>query len=163
MPSKSTKKKVSGDEKEPLIYPLIPLRDVVIYPHMVIPLFVGRVESIKALEFAMSKDKQVMLVSQKNASIDVPTEKDLFSVGTVATILQLLRLPDGTVKVLVEGISRAKITQFVSDEHFMKVAIEVFEEPEKTQDSEIVVLMRNVTTQFEELVKVNKKIPPEFQ
>lgn len=145
--------------------PLIPLRDVVIYPHMVIPLFVGRAESIKALESAMTQDKQVALVAQKNASIDVPAEADLFSVGTVATILQMLRLPDGTVKVLVEGVSRARVLSFlpVSEEcPFMRVQLEVHTETEITEDPEVTVTMRNITAQFEQLVKANKKIPPEL-
>ncbi len=148
-----------------LTLPLIPLRDVVIYPHMVIPLFVGRAESIKALEFAMSKDKQVALVAQKNASIDSPTDADLFSVGTIATILQMLRLPDGTVKVLVEGISRARVTAFLNitdDAPFMRVQCDVYHELEVAEDPEIVVAQRNITAQFEQLVKVNKKIPPEL-
>src|SRR3989338_9261737 len=111
--------------------PLIPLRDVVIYPHMVIPLFVGRAESIKALETAMAADKQVILIAQKNAMVDVPTEKDLFMVGTVATILQLLRLPDGTVKVLVEGILRARVSAFldVKEVGFMQTQLETTPEP----------------------------------
>src|SRR3989338_11609036 len=125
--------------------PLIPLRDVVIYPHMVIPLFVGRAESIKALESAMTQDKQVALVAQKNASVDIPAETDLFSVGTVVTILQMLRLPDGTVKVLVEGVSRARVLSFlpVSEEFpFMRVQLEVHAEKEITEDPEVTVTMR---------------------
>ena len=144
--------------------PLIPLRDVVIYPHMVIPLFVGRAESIKALETAMAADKQVILIAQKNAMVDVPTEKDLFMVGTVATILQLLRLPDGTVKVLVEGILRARVSAFldVKEVGFMQTQLETTPEPAVTDDPEIVVLIRHITAQFEQLVKANKKIPPEL-
>ena len=142
--------------------PLIPLRDVVIYPHMVIPLFVGRAESIKALEYAMSKDKQVILVAQKNASVDVPTDQDLFSVGSIATILQMLRLPDGTVKVLVEGLSRAKIVTITTEQEFMLAQLEVHQEKDQEEDSEIQVLIRNVTAQFEQLIKANKKIPPEL-
>lgn len=145
-----------------LSLPLIPLRDVVIYPHMVIPLFVGRAESIKALESAMSKDKQVVLVAQKNASIDIPTEKDLFEVGTVSTILQMLRLPDGTVKVLVEGVSRARLKSFANKDGFMYAELELHQETDKPDDPEITVMMRNVTAQFEQLVKANKKIPPEL-
>src|SRR3990167_9458699 len=142
--------------------PLIPLRDVVIYPHMVIPLFVGRAESIKALESAMTQDKQVALVAQKNASVDIPAEADLFAVGTIATILQMLRLPDGTVKVLVEGVSRACVAAFLSDDAFMQAELEIHLEPEPPEDPEVTVLMRNVTAQFERLVKANKKIPPEL-
>lgn len=162
MAQKPRKKVLKADLTGDITLPLIPLRDVVIYPHMVIPLFVGRTESIKALEFAMTKDKQVVLVAQKNASVDVPEEKDLFSVGAVATILQMLRLPDGTVKVLVEGISRAEVVSFSSDENFMQAQVKLYQESEKTDDPEVLVLMRNVTAQFEQLVKANKKIPPEL-
>jgi len=153
-------KKMSPENNTTL--PLIPLRDVVIYPHMVIPLFVGRAESIQALESAMTKDKQIVLVAQKNASIDAPTEQDLFSVGSVATILQMLRLPDGTVKVLVEGVSRARLMSFASTDKFMQAQIDIYTESETPDDPEITVLMRTVTAQFEQLVKVNKKIPPEL-
>jgi ATP-dependent Lon protease len=148
-----------------LTLPLIPLRDVVVYPHMVIPLFVGRTESIKALESAMGESKQVVLVAQKNASVDVPTEADLFSVGTISTILQMLRLPDGTVKVLVEGVSRARIASFstiTQDQPFMRAQLEVQQDIETSEDPEITVLMRSITGQFEQLVKANKKIPPEL-
>lgn len=146
------------------VLPLIPLRDVVVYPHMVIPLFVGRTESIKALEVAMAKDKQIVLIAQKNAAVDVPTESDLFAVGTIATILQMLRLPDGTVKVLVEGVFRARIVSLsmVEDGHFMQAQLTTYQEPETPIDTEIQVLTRNVIAQFEQLVKANKKIPPEL-
>jgi len=154
-----SKKKIPEDG---VTLPLIPLRDVVIYPHMVIPLFVGRTESIKALESAMSKDKQVVLVAQKNASVDVPTENDLFMVGAVATILQLLRLPDGTVKVLVEGVSRARVIRFLLSGDFMQAEVALDHESEVTEDPEITVMMRNVVAQFEQLIKANKKIPPEL-
>ena len=164
MSAKTVKKTAA---KKPVItsgnaLPLIPLRDVVVYPHMVIPLFVGRSESIKALEYAMSKDKQVVLVAQKNASVDVPSEKDLFSVGSVATILQMLRLPDGTVKVLVEGISRAKILTITTEQEFMLAQLEVHQEKDLEEDPEVQVLIRNVTSHFEQLIKANKKIPPEL-
>lgn len=142
--------------------PLIPLRDVVVYPHMVLPLFVGRAESIKALESAMAKDKQVVLVAQKNAAIDSPSEKDLFSIGAVSTILQMLRLPDGTVKVLVEGVFRAKIMSCEIKDGFMQAIVDPQVESEKNDDPEVTVLMRKIVTQFEQLVKANKKIPPEL-
>lgn len=142
-------------------FPLIPLRDVVIFPHMVIPLFVGRSESIKALEEAMSKDKKIFLIAQKDAAVDVPQESDLYTVGTISTILQMLRLPDGTVKVLVEGVSRAKMSTFSDDEEYMSAGIEVYTE-EEVDHAEIRVLMRNITAQFELLVKANKKIPAEL-
>ncbi|MCX7121147.1 MAG: endopeptidase La [Gammaproteobacteria bacterium] len=160
--AKAPKKSPKVDLNNKLILPLIPLRDVVVYPHMVIPLFVGRPESIKALELAMEKDKRVVLVAQKNAAIDVPTQDDLFSVGAVATILQMLRLPDGTVKVLIEGVSRARILGFVSDQAFMQAGLDIYEEPVLEEEPEITVIMRNIVTQFEQLVKANKKIPPEL-
>ncbi len=97
-------------------YPLLPLRDVVVFPHMVIPLFVGRADSIRSLEEAMAEDKQVFLLAQKEAAVDTPKEEDLYRIGTLATILQLLRLPDGTVKVLVEGARRAKLIQFIKND-----------------------------------------------
>ncbi len=159
MSSKSESEFVSSDE---MTLPLIPLRDVVIYPHMVIPLFVGRAESIKALEDAMNKDKQVFLVAQKDPAIDVPAEKDLFTIGTVSTILQMLRLPDGTVKVLVEGVSRAKLNSVINEKTFMLALVSPFVEVEKAEDAEITILMRNVVAQFERLTKANKKIPPEI-
>ncbi len=108
--------------------PLLPLRDVVIFPHMVIPLFVGRAESIKALEFAMEMDKQIFLVAQKDASIDAPTAADLYEIGTVATILQLLHLPDGTVKVLVEGVQRAKILEFKAEKTYLSADIDLLDD-----------------------------------
>lgn len=163
MTQKSSKEMVQPNSIKPFTLPLIPLRDVVIYPHMVIPLFVGRAESIRALEFAMEKDKQVILATQKNSTIDTPTETDLFSVGSVATILQMLRLPDGTVKVLVEGVSRAHIVSFVKNKEFMEAVLTVYDEPESPlEDVEITVMMRNIAAQFEQLVKANKKIPPEL-
>lgn len=153
--------------QDQMTLPLLPLRDVVVFPHMVIPLFVGRTESIKSLETAMEIGKQVFLVAQKDAATDVPKEKDLYRVGTVATILQLLRLPDGTVKVLVEGSRRAKlIRMFSEDDHFWG-EIELIEEltlveAESSSAAEYEVMRRNVLKQFEQLIKVNKKIPPEL-
>ncbi|WP_046003461.1 endopeptidase La [Pseudoalteromonas rubra] len=140
--------------------PVLALRDVVVYPHMVIPLFVGREKSIKCLEAAMENDKQIFLVAQKEASIDDPDTDDIYQVGTVATVLQLLKLPDGTVKVLVEGTQRAKIEKFlVTDEYFLAeaqfIASENIEGPE--QD----IFIRSAISQFEGYVKLNKKIPPE--
>lgn len=155
-------KKLKKTQPEEQTFPIIPLRDVVIYPHMVIPLFVGRQESIKALEVAMAKDKQVMLIAQKDPATDKPIKKDLFSVGTVSTILQMLRLPDGTVKVLVEGVSRAKIKSFTNKKSLLMTSVTLYKEAEKTDDPELRVLMRNVIAKFEQLVKVNKKIPAEL-
>lgn len=140
--------------------PLLPLRDVVVYPHMVIPLFVGRDKSIKALEQAMSEDKQILLVAQKNAADDDPSEEDVFSIGTVSTILQLLKLPDGTVKVLVEGGYRAEVQSVISKEEY--IAAEIVEVPNDVMnDREAEVLIRSVMTQFDQYVKLSKKVPPE--
>jgi len=140
--------------------PVLALRDVVVYPHMVIPLFVGREKSIRCLEAAMEKDKQIFLVAQKDASVDEPEVDDIFIVGTVATILQLLKLPDGTVKVLVEGNQRGKIDKFVSTEDFFIADVESSVDTELAE-SEQEVLIRSAISQFEGYVKLNKKIPPE--
>jgi ATP-dependent Lon protease len=140
--------------------PVLALRDVVVYPHMVIPLFVGREKSIRCLEAAMEKDKQIFLVAQKDASVDEPEVDDIFTVGTVATILQLLKLPDGTVKVLVEGNQRGKINSFVSTEDFFIADVESSVDTELAE-SEQEVLIRSAISQFEGYVKLNKKIPPE--
>ncbi|WP_395340911.1 endopeptidase La [Ningiella sp. W23] len=140
--------------------PVLALRDVVVYPHMVIPLFVGREKSIQCLEAAMDNDKKVFLVAQKDASIDEPEIKDVFEVGTVATILQLLKLPDGTVKVLVEGSVRGKILQYTDTDPYFIGDAEVLDD-EEIDDSEQEVLIRSAVSQFEGYVKLNKKIPPE--
>ncbi len=141
--------------------PLLPLRDVVVYPHMVIPLFVGRERSIKALEKAMHDDKQILLIAQLNASEDDPGAKDLYRVGTVATILQLLKLPDGTVKVLVEGSVRARVKRIKPLDGFLGADIE--EVPTvRMPDREAEVLVRSVMSQFEQYVKLSKKVPPEI-
>lgn len=142
--------------------PLLPLRDVVIFPYMVIPLFVGRTESIKALEAAMDADKQIFLVAQKDAAVDVPKQSDIFKVGTIATILQLLRLPDGTVKVLVEGSRRAHLKDYYTEEAYLAADVEPMQDIEAPIDAEAKAVMRNLLSQFEELVKINKKIPPEL-
>ena len=141
--------------------PLLPLRDVVVFPHMVIPLFVGRPKSIKALEAAMEAGRQIMLVAQRAAGKDEPKPDDMFEVGCVSSILQMLKLPDGTVKVLVEGIQRAN-THSISDngEHFMAEVTPV--PPETDTKPEIEALRRAVTQQFDQYVKLNKKIPPEI-
>jgi len=141
--------------------PVLPLRDVVVYPHMVIPLFVGRDKSIRALDAAMSGDKQILLVAQKNADVDDPEVKDLHLVGTLANVLQLLKLPDGTVKVLVEGQQRARATSIgASDEHFI-AAVEPLAEQISADEREQEVLMRSAVTLFDQYVKLNKKVPPE--
>ncbi|MBX3624387.1 MAG: endopeptidase La [Rhizobacter sp.] len=146
---------------EPITMPLLPLRDVVVFPHMVIPLFVGRPKSIKALEAAMEAGRQIMLVAQRAAGKDEPKPDDMFEVGCVSSILQMLKLPDGTVKVLVEGIQRAN-THSISDngEHFMAEVTPV--PPETDTKPEIEALRRAVTQQFDQYVKLNKKIPPEI-
>lgn len=140
--------------------PVLALRDVVVYPHMVIPLFVGREKSIRCLEAAMDKDKQIFLVAQKDAGMDEPQTDDIYLVGTIATILQLLKLPDGTVKVLVEGNFRGEIKTFLDTDDFF--VAEVFpQEDQDLDESEQEVLVRSAISQFEGYVKLNKKIPPE--
>jgi len=149
---------------ELLDLPMLPLRDVVVFPHMVIPLFVGRPKSIKALESAMLTDRRIMLVAQKTAAKDEPEATDMFEVGCISTILQMLKLPDGTVKVLVEGQQRAKVKTIVDGEvHFVASVLPVEVAAEKAeQSSEIEALRRAVMQQFDQYVKLNKKIPPEI-
>jgi ATP-dependent Lon protease len=146
---------------DPITLPLLPLRDVVVFPHMVIPLFVGRPKSIKALEAAMESGRQIMLVAQKAAGKDEPKSDDMFEVGCVSSILQMLKLPDGTVKVLVEGIQRATTTRITDGEdHFFGDVIPVA--PGVETSPEVEALRRAVTQQFDQYVKLNKKIPPEI-
>ncbi len=145
---------------ERLHMPVLALRDVVVYPHMVIPLFVGRAKSIKCLDAAMDKDKQIFLVAQKDATLDDPSENDLYKVGTVATILQLLKLPDGTVKVLVEGGRRARLVGFTETEKTFMAYVDVITSPE-VDSREQEVFLRSAVSQFEGYIKLNKKIPPE--
>jgi ATP-dependent Lon protease len=146
---------------EPITLPLLPLRDVVVFPHMVIPLFVGRPKSIKALESAMEAGRQIMLVAQKAAGKDEPKPDDMFEVGCVSTILQMLKLPDGTVKVLVEGIQRAN-THSITDNGEFFTSVVTPQPPELDTKPEIEALRRAVTQQFDQYVKLNKKIPPEI-
>ncbi len=141
--------------------PLLPLRDIIIFPHMVVPLFVGREKSITALEEAMRHEKDILLVAQKQAKTNEPTSKDIFSVGTLGTIVQLLKLPDGTVKVLVEGKKRARILRYQSQKKFFQVEIELVEE-ETSQSAEMEALVRSVQSTFETYIKLNKHIPPEM-
>lgn len=144
--------------------PVLPLRDVVVYPHMVIPLFVGRQKSIKALESAMLENKRVMLVAQRKSMDDDPSPSGLFEFGTISSLLQLLKLPDGTVKVLVEGEQRAKITQFIESEEqdYIAASLELAEEENVAfKDQEVQIMMRSLMSQFEQYIKLNKKIPPE--
>ncbi len=143
--------------------PVLPLRDVVVYPHMVIPLFVGRERSIKALESAMLDDKQIFLVAQRVSAQDEPNAKDLFHSGTVATLLQLLKLPDGTVKVLVEGERRAHVKAYATSEtgHITATLASVEEINVKYKAHDIEIMMRSLISQFEQYLKLNQKIPPE--
>ena len=142
------------------LYPVLPLRDIVVFPHMIVPLFVGREKSVRALEDVMKDDKQILLVTQKNAAQDDPAPADIYTVGTIGTVLQLLKLPDGTVKVLVEGSQRAAITKFTDLEDFFQAFAEVVEDA-AGDDREIDALARTVISQFEQYIKLNKKIPPE--
>jgi ATP-dependent Lon protease len=151
---------MTKERAEHIEMPVLALRDVVVYPHMVIPLFVGREKSIRCLEAAMDKDKQIFLVAQKDAGVDEPQVEDIYPVGTIATILQLLKLPDGTVKVLVEGNHRGEIVKYVSTEDFF-IAEVMSKEDHEVEDSEQEVLIRSAISQFEGYVKLNKKIPPE--
>jgi len=141
--------------------PVLPLRDVVVYPHMVIPLFVGREKSILALEQAMKVNKQILLLAQKQADVDDPAPKDLYQVGTIATILQLLKLPDGTVKVLVEGTERAAVSTLAAGEYFA-AQVATLGDSEQYEEREMDVLVRSVVSQFEQYVKLNRKVPPEI-
>ena len=140
--------------------PVLPLRDVVVYPHMVIPLFVGREKSILALESAMKGDKRIMLVAQRQAEVDDPKQDDLYRIGTIATILQLLKLPDGTVKVLVEGVDRGAVEKLLGGP-FYTAQVSLAVEIDKYDEKELEVLSRSVVSQFEQYVKLNKKVPPE--
>jgi len=142
------------------MYPVLPLRDIVVFPHMIVPLFVGRDKSVRALENVMKDDKKILLVAQKNAAQDDPAAEDIYDIGTVSTVLQLLKLPDGTVKVLVEGVSRAKIRRYKANEEFLLVEAELITQ-EDGNEEEIEALRRTVLTQFEQYTKANKKILPE--
>ena len=148
---------------EPIDLPLLPLRDVVVFPHMVIPLFVGRPKSIKALEASMAAERRIMLVAQKAAAKDEPAVTDMFDVGCMATILQMLKLPDGTVKVLVEGQQRAHVNNILEgEEHFTATITPMSPTADPSIDTEIEALRRAVMQQFDQYVKLNKKIPPEI-
>ncbi|GGF51916.1 Lon protease [Terasakiella brassicae] len=141
-------------------YPVLPLRDIVVFPHMIVPLFVGREKSVRALEDVMKEDKQILLVAQKNATDDDPRADDIYEVGTVSTVLQLLKLPDGTVKVLVEGGRRARIDEYTQTDDFFQARVSEVEEDEGIPE-EVEALGRSVVTQFEQYVNLNKKVPPE--
>ena len=143
------------------ILPILPLRDIVVFPHMIVPLFVGREKSVSALENVLAQDKQILLVAQKNATDDDPTPKDIYTVGTVSTVLQLLKLPDGTVKVLVEGGHRAQILKYTSNPQFFEAMIGPVEEGVEEDRRELEALSRSVIAQFEQYIRLNKKIPAE--
>jgi ATP-dependent Lon protease len=143
------------------LVPVLPLRDVVVYPHMVIPLFVGRDKSILALDSAMQSNKQILLAAQKSADVDDPDIDDMYAIGTLANILQLLKLPDGTVKVLVEGGERARIIEFVDNDEFFTARLETLTDSIDLAGRETEVLMRSATNLFDQYVKLNKKVPPE--
>lgn len=154
---------MTTEENKVLELPILPLRDVVVYPHMVIPLFVGRPKSVKALEAAMLENKKIFLVAQKESAKDDPSEKDLYQVGTISSLLQLLKLPDGTVKVLVEGEQRAKAEKYqMVDGSYLSAQLTPLKEySEEHSERELEILVRSLISQFEQYIKLNKKIPPE--
>ena len=142
------------------VYAVLPLRDIVVFPHMIVPLFVGREKSVKALESVMQESKKILLVTQKSPSEDDPTSDDIHRIGTIGSILQLLKLPDGTVKVLVEGVERVEITGFTNRPDFIEAHVQPMKD-EAIKGEELEALARAVVAQFEQYVKLNKKIPPE--
>ena len=148
------------DERLTSTFPVLPLRDIVVFPHMIVPLFVGRKKSVRALEDVMRDDKQILLLTQKDAAQDDPEITDLYQVGTVATVLQLLKLPDGTVKVLVEGAQRAAVREFVDNSQFFQAYADVAGD-EDTETQEVEALARTIVGQFEQYIKLNRKVPPE--
>ena len=148
------------DTSKGVLFPVLALRDIVVFPHMIVPLFVGREKSIRALDDVMKEDKQILLVAQKHASQDDPATADIHSFGTIGTVLQLLKLPDGTVKVLVEGGQRARILSYADNDEFFQAYTELVEE-DLGESEELEALSRAVVTQFEQYIKLNKKIPPE--
>ncbi|MSP49785.1 MAG: endopeptidase La [Alphaproteobacteria bacterium] len=142
------------------LFPVLPLRDIVVFPHMIVPLFVGREKSVRALEDVMKDDKQILLVTQKSAAQDDPSTDDIYKVGTVGTVLQLLRLPDNTVKVLVEGVKRARVLRYTDNAEFFQAEADLLPDVEGA-GQELTALSRAVVSQFEQYIKLNKKIPPE--
>ena len=156
----SRRKPAAATPPEEGVFPVLPLRDIVVFPHMVVPLFVGRDKSIRALEEVMRADNQILLLTQREASDDDPKPDALFEIGTLATVLQLLKLPDGTVKVLVEGTTRAAVTEFTSRDEYFEAEVSLIDEPDYDQ-TEAQALARSVTAEFENYVKLNKKISPE--
>jgi ATP-dependent Lon protease len=150
------------EQQDRQLIPVLPLRDVVVYPHMVIPLFVGREKSILALEAAMSDNKKILLLAQKNAEVDDPGQEDLYQIGTLSTILQMLKLPDGTIKVLVEGGDRVTVDSLLETNEYYSAAIQLLEKSSLVDDREAEVLLRSVLNLFDQYVKLNKKVPPEI-
>jgi ATP-dependent Lon protease len=150
------------EQQERQLIPVLPLRDVVVYPHMVIPLFVGREKSILALEAAMADNKKILLLAQKNAEVDDPGQKDLYQIGTLSTILQMLKLPDGTIKVLVEGGDRVVVESLLETNEYYSAAIKMLDKSSLVDDREAEVLLRSVLNLFDQYVKLNKKVPPEI-
>ncbi|HAQ34559.1 MAG TPA: endopeptidase La, partial [Alphaproteobacteria bacterium] len=142
--------------------PVLPLRDIVVFPHMIVPLFVGREKSVRALEEVMRGDKQILLATQKNAGDDDPATDAIHSVGVIASVLQLLKLPDGTVKVLVEGGRRVRLEKFIDNENHFEAEAEILEDS-VGDEAETEALMRAAAEKFEDYVKLNKKVPPEAQ
>ena len=142
------------------VYPILPLRDIVVYPKMIVPLFVGREKSIRALQSVVDNGQSIILLTQKDAAVEDPTKDDIYTVGTLGTILQLLKLPDGTVKVLIEGVERVKVKKFAATTDYLAASVEIIPQDE-THSTEIEAMARAVVSQFEEYVKLSKKIPPE--
>ena len=157
--SKST---LLAEEQDRQLIPVLPLRDVVVYPHMVIPLFVGREKSILALEAAMADNKKILLLAQKNAEVDEPAQGDLYKIGTLSTILQMLKLPDGTIKVLVEGGDRVTVDSILETNEYFSASTQILEKAVLVDDREAEVLLRSVLNLFDQYVKLNKKVPPEI-
>ena len=149
-------------ENSPQLVPVLPLRDVVVYPHMVIPLFVGREKSIEALDAAMQDNKKILLLAQKNAEVDDPAQEDLYSIGTLSTILQMLKLPDGTIKVLVEGGERVVVESLLETNEYFSASVQYIEKTTAIDEREAEVLVRSVLNLFDQYVKLNKKVPPEI-
>ena len=142
------------------IYPVLPLRDIVVFPGMIVPLFVGREKSVKALEEVMRDDKHILVVTQMDAQTDDPQPDEIYSTGTVAAVLQLLKLPDGTVKVLVEGLKRAKVDEYLQTEHYFEAEATTLTEPDE-DEIEVEALARSAVSEFENYVKLNKKVSAE--
>ena len=143
----------------PVVLPVLPLRNIVVFPGMIVPLFVGREKSIRALEDVMADDKELLLVSQKEGDQDDPEPADMHEIGTVSSVLQMLKLPDGTVKVLVEGNSRARVLEYLDNEAFYEASALALED-EVGDETELKALMRSAVSQFDGYVKLNRKIPP---